>query len=149
MSATARSNSSENARLLDWTTPKICERSAIVLQLDLCGFTELSQQMSAMDLAHALHSIFSGFDTSVQSFNFFKMDALGDAYIVAAFLSHEDRSRPNCDSSSATAQDLCLNMLALARSMLDTLGNKPLCLNDFVSGSRVFRIDRGVLYCVV
>ena len=49
-----------------------------VLQLDLCAFTEFSQKMSPMQLAHALHHIFSSFDKVVQGVNFFKMDTVGD-----------------------------------------------------------------------
>ena len=39
-----------------------CERDALVLQLDLCSFTEISQTMSALELAQMLHLMFSDFD---------------------------------------------------------------------------------------
>jgi hypothetical protein len=38
-----------------------------VLQLDICAFTELSQKMTPMELAQALHDLFSSFDSTVQN----------------------------------------------------------------------------------
>ena len=189
-----------------------------VLQLDLCAFTEFSQKMSPMQLAHALHHIFSSFDKVVQGVNFFKMDTVGDvqggeaggaggerkresahareregkgarethacttlhqptqththiqvgdAYIVAAWLpsrqdvddatrkvsSHatgkqthksrhnlasrvggEDASEGGADEAAggteqeATVRKLCLKMLWLAGSMLETIDGKCMCV---------------------
>ena len=47
-------------QLRDWHGK--CEQEALVLQLDLCAFTEISQNMSALELAQIMHLIFSDFD---------------------------------------------------------------------------------------
>jgi class 3 adenylate cyclase len=98
-------------------------RRAVVLQLDICGFTEWSQKIEAMDLAIVMHHLFSAFDTCVQRLDLFKMDTVGDAYIVAGWLS-----LPSSESAltmqhehDEQAQKLCEHVLWLAGFMHDTL----------------------------
>ena len=69
------------------------ERAALMLQIDIVGFTEFSRKLSPLELAHTMHHIFSAFDSSVQSLGLFKMDTVGD-------VSH-DRLR-NCMLAIAT-----------------------------------------------
>ena len=59
---------------------------AVVLQLDLVAYTELAQSISALEVAQMLHQIFGAFDFEVQKLDLFKMDTVGDAYIVAGWL---------------------------------------------------------------
>ena len=63
---------------------KLC--LAAVLQTDICGFTALSQSLPPMEVAQLVHRIFSSFDSAVRELGLFKMDTVGDAYIVAGFL---------------------------------------------------------------
>ena len=98
-------------------------RRAVVLQLDICGFTEWSQKIEAMDLANAMHHLFSAFDTCVQRLDLFKMDTVGDAYIVAGWLSP-----PSSESALTMQQEhdeqahkICEHVLWLAGFMHDTL----------------------------
>ena len=58
----------------------------MVLQLDLVAYTELAQSISALEVAQMLHQIFGAFDFEVQKLDLFKMDTVGDAYIVAGWL---------------------------------------------------------------
>ncbi len=110
------------------------ERFAIVLQLDICSFTEFAQQITALELARTLHQIFSRFDSTVRSLNLFKMDTVGDAYIAAAWLTpHQDHSIPRLKDSDLahfcvkektkymSAQKASQCILWLAGVMLDTL----------------------------
>ena len=46
---------------------------AVVLQLDICRFTELSQTMAPMEVARMLHGVFSAFDAAVLERNLFKV----------------------------------------------------------------------------
>ena len=62
---------------------------AVVLQLDMCNFTMLSQKLGACGIAALMHELFSAFDThllSLSGSSLFKMDTIGDAYVAAAFL---------------------------------------------------------------
>ena len=103
-------------------------REALVLQLDICGFTELSQKMTPMEIAQALHHIFSSFDSTVQNLSLFKMDTVGDAYVVAAWLKvSEDAS--NKREAEALGDDAQFNrelghkMLWLAGAMVRDIEN--------------------------
>ena len=106
------------------------EDDAIVLQLDLCGFTEFSHRVSPVALARALHQIFSDFDTAVTTLKLFKMDTVGDAYIVAAWLTPHRQggmTAPHAHKRVDSVQDLrwmqqaAHKMLWLAGSMLETI----------------------------
>jgi len=58
---------------LDSLTAPCQQRYALVLQLDLCGFTELSTKITPMELAQVMHHLFSAFDSTVESLNLFKV----------------------------------------------------------------------------
>jgi len=98
-------------------------RQACVLQMDICGFTEFARQLTALDLACVLHELFGAFDTLVQQLQLFKMDTIGDAYIVAGWLPHhDDHDDPEWKKAAqeSTAK-ICTKMLFLAGGMLDIL----------------------------
>ena len=84
--------------------PLACEVcTAAVLQLDVCGFTAMSQGTPPMEVARLLHGLFVAFDQAVLSHGLYKLDTVGDAYLAAAF-------RP--DGRAAAG------VLAAARAML-------------------------------
>ena len=58
-----------------------------------------------------MHKLFTYFDDTVHANGLFKMDTIGDAYIVAALLSQDQGSRKQC-----------LGMMAVARAMIEALG---------------------------
>jgi len=45
----------------------VCRVPEMVLQLDICRFTKKSQRITPMELAQAMHHIFSSFDACVQT----------------------------------------------------------------------------------
>jgi class 3 adenylate cyclase len=138
-SATHRSRAST-----EWCRPRLslnplnstcCERVAVVLQFDMCSFTEFSKKVTPLELAHTLHHVFSEFDVSVQSLNLFKMDTVGDAYIVAAWLSDADPRHVRKDGfDTARAQKLCHKMLWLAGRMCDTIDSFRTKQGNRISG---------------
>jgi class 3 adenylate cyclase len=67
----------------------------VALQLDLCGFTNLSSSLRPASLANAVHMLFSDFDDAVLGRNLFKVDTIGDAYIVVGWLHR--RTSQNAD----------------------------------------------------
>jgi class 3 adenylate cyclase len=64
----------------------------VALQLDLCGFTNLSSSLRPASLANAIHMLFSDFDDAVLGRYLFKVDTIGDAYIVVGWL-HRNSSQ--------------------------------------------------------
>ena len=112
------------------------KREALVLQLDLCHFTQLSRSISAMHLAQALHELFSAFDTAVQHLGLFKVDTVGDAFIVAAWLPpnalspraarvvHSSQTMIDLERARKDAEEtgqICSKILWLASTMLDAV----------------------------
>jgi class 3 adenylate cyclase len=67
----------------------------VAFQLDLCGFTNLSSSLRPASLANAVHMLFSDFDDAVLGRNLFKVDTIGDAYIVVGWLHR--RTSQNAD----------------------------------------------------
>ena len=64
------------------TMSTCAQRSALVLQFDVSGFTEFSQRVTAMELAQVTHHLFSTFDSTVKSLRLFKMDTVGDGKLT-------------------------------------------------------------------
>ncbi|EKX41534.1 hypothetical protein GUITHDRAFT_60850, partial [Guillardia theta CCMP2712] len=87
-----------------------------VLQLDICKFTTMSRDLNPLLLARMIHEIFSSFDKSVVTLQLYKMDTIGDAYIVAGWLPDGDDWQTR-DETKTT----CLLVLDLARKMISTL----------------------------
>ena len=76
---------------------------AVVLQLDIIEFTQLAASMSAVDLAEMINTLFSAFDDSLAGANVFKVDTIGDAYVVLGWLRH-DASDDTTDSRTASGE---------------------------------------------
>jgi class 3 adenylate cyclase len=72
----------------------------VALQLDLCGFTNLSSSLRPASLANALHKLFSDFDDAVLGRNLFKVDTIGDAYIVVGWLHRSSSQKADFGGSA-------------------------------------------------
>ena len=78
----------------------------VALQLDICGFTVLSQTVSPVGLAQVVHELFSDFDKAVLDYKLFKVDTIGDAYIVVAWLhSTEEQEQMDRQERSLLEQN--------------------------------------------
>jgi class 3 adenylate cyclase len=112
----------------------------VALQLDLCGFTNLSSSLRPASLANAVHKLFSDFDDAVLGRNVFKVDTIGDAYIVVGWLHRSssqkedfggsDLSLPimkeGVEDSEAPDDELddvnqCADILSLAAELLEII----------------------------
>jgi class 3 adenylate cyclase len=81
-------------------TPMECGNFRVVaLQLDICGFTNLSSSLRPASLANAVHMLFSDFDDAVLGRNLFKVDTIGDAYIVVGWLHRSSSRKEDFDES--------------------------------------------------
>lgn len=70
-----------------------------VLFADIVGFTELSSQVSPIELVGLLNRIFSGFDQLAEQHGLEKIKTIGDAYMVAGGLPE-----PQVNHAEAVAQ---------------------------------------------
>jgi class 3 adenylate cyclase len=112
----------------------------VALQLDICGFTNLSSSLLPASLASAVHMLFSDFDSAVLGRNLFKVDTIGDAYIVVGWLHRNSAPKADfvgsalslpimkegAEDSEAPDDELddvnqCADMLSLAGELLEII----------------------------
>jgi class 3 adenylate cyclase len=112
----------------------------VALQLDLCGFTNLSSSLRPASLANAVHRLFSDFDDAVLGRNLFKVDTIGDAYIVVGWLHRSSSQKADlggpvlsvpimkegAEDSEAPDDELddvnhCADILSLAGELLEIM----------------------------
>jgi class 3 adenylate cyclase len=113
------------------TTLPVLQCRVVGLQFDIVAFTQLSQTVSPLQLAKTVNALFSEFDRAVLGRGLFKIDTIGDAYIIVGWL--DDASvLPQEDEPAASAQTLgaeqhtilgrnietCVDLLAVTEAMM-------------------------------
>lgn len=74
-----------------------------VLFADIVGFTELSSQVTPIELVGLLNRIFSGFDQLAEQHGLEKIKTIGDAYMVAGGLPEPNPNHANAAARMAIA----------------------------------------------
>jgi class 3 adenylate cyclase len=94
-----------------------------VLQLDVCNFTVISTSLHSTKLADIVNSLVSDFDEYVVKYKLSKIDTIGDAYIVVAWLlsGDEDDSTLDEERIEIINTNRCLDMLKVADGLLSCL----------------------------
>lgn len=100
----------------------------VVLQLDIVGFTKLSSSMPHVALADLINTLFSEFDEYVIGRDLFKLDTVGDAYLLVGWLpddningTREKRGLQGQLDPKLAAQSACSDVLAVAEAMIHTI----------------------------
>jgi class 3 adenylate cyclase len=113
------------------TTLPVLQCRVVGLQFDIVAFTQLSQSVSPLQLAKTVNALFSEFDRAVLGRGLFKIDTIGDAYIIVGWLDDES-VLPQEDEHVASAQTLgaeqhtmmgrdietCVDLLAVSEAMM-------------------------------
>ncbi len=94
-----------------------------VLQLDICDFTVISTSLNPTKLADIVNGLVSDFDKYVFKYNLTKIDTIGDAYIVVAWLlsGDEDDSAFDEERIEIFNTHRCLDILNVADGILSCL----------------------------
>ena len=110
----------------------------VARQLDICDYTTLSSTRRPLELAKSVNMLFSEFDRAVTGRNLFKVDTIGDAYIIVGWLhkshcpseSWDASSRPCLAGMAEATRDLeledvqqCADMLSVAGDMLEIVNH--------------------------
>jgi class 3 adenylate cyclase len=94
-----------------------------VLQLDVCNFTVISTSLHPTKLADIVNSLVSDFDKYVVKYKLSKIDTIGDAYIVVAWLLSGDEGDSTLDEERFEIINThrCRDMLKVADGILSCL----------------------------
>ncbi|EKX39743.1 hypothetical protein GUITHDRAFT_76150 [Guillardia theta CCMP2712] len=122
----------------DFCKTRLRSRRAVVLQLDVCNFTQLSAAMAPLALARAMHKLFSSFDQMVLDRSLFKVDTIGDAYVVVGWLPEE-----RGEGEKLRSLEVCRSVLSLARLMVEEVQACGMCCRVGVSVGSVAAGVRG------
>jgi guanylate cyclase len=84
-----------------------------ILFSDVVGFTQTCSQLSPMEVVSMLNSMYTKFDKSLESHNVYKVETIGDAYMVVSGL-------PEKTNSHATEIiDMAFDMLANISTLIN------------------------------
>lgn len=96
---------------------------AVVLFLDVVGFTALCSDISPGSVVRLLDTVFRAFDRIVERRQVMKVKTIGDAYMAVAFPEDGESSGAPAERAAATALDLIDSMESLDASVRRSLGN--------------------------
>ena len=100
--------------------PLCTRRRAVVVQLDLCGFTALAKEMGdPRELAELVQGLFAAFDAAVAAAGLARVETIGDAYIAARYLGV--CCGPGADGADTEEAQACAAALQAARAMLEAV----------------------------
>ena len=89
-----------------------------ILFMDIVGFTPLAKSVHPQEVMHMLNELFSEFDALCNEFGVYKVETIGDCYVVAAGLVEPDEEgfmqiSPNLDPSDSAER-----LLQFAKGMM-------------------------------
>lgn len=102
-----------NQTLAERSTPQFIEdhQDVSILFSDICGYTTLASAVSCSDIVELLNSMFTRFDDICILSNVYKVETIGDAYMVAAGHDASDKS-----NHADTLLIVALNMISCVKT---------------------------------
>jgi len=92
----------------------------MVLFCDVVGFTSMSKEVEPSQVMHFLNELYEGFDELVDEYDMYKLDIVGDCYIVVAGLIKEDQDGFVCVDEMDEDQVInnAVRIMQFAKAML-------------------------------
>ncbi|EGD78967.1 guanylate cyclase [Salpingoeca rosetta] len=91
-----------------------------VLFSDIAGFTNISSDVPATEVMDMLHELFLKFDDLADKHGCYKVETIGDAYMVAAGCPEK------CEDHALRVARLAIDMVRTAQSVLSPLDGEPI-----------------------
>ncbi|CAD5111703.1 DgyrCDS994 [Dimorphilus gyrociliatus] len=82
--------------------------SATIFFSDIVGFTEIAAKSSPQELVELLNGLYSMFDKTIGKYNLYKVETIGDAYMVASGVPEPFKQH---------AQEMCIFALEIRESL--------------------------------
>ena len=67
-----------------------------ILFADICGFTSMSKEVEPAEVMHFLNTLYSRYDQLLDTWGVYKVETVGDCYVVAGGLIQTDRDGFGC-----------------------------------------------------
>jgi len=91
-----------------------------VLFSDIVGFTNISSEVPSLEVMDMLHELFVKFDDLAEKHGCYKVETIGDAYMVAAGCPDE------CDDHALRIARMAIDMVRAASGVTSPLDGEPL-----------------------
>ncbi|EGD78923.1 NO-insensitive guanylyl cyclase III [Salpingoeca rosetta] len=91
-----------------------------VLFSDIAGFTNISSEVPSLEVMDMLHELFVKFDDLADQHGCYKVETIGDAYMVTAGCPEE------CEDHALRIARLAIDMVRTAQTVLSPLDGEPL-----------------------
>jgi hypothetical protein len=102
------------------------QESVTLLYSDIRGFTEMSTQMAPQELCTLLNSFYSAFDEHLDQRGTYKIDTIGDAFVVVGGLAIENSTSEHASAIADFALDMLAEIEVVKRMWKQIPGANPL-----------------------
>ena len=91
-----------------------------ILYSDIAGFTSISSDVPSIEVMTLLHEMFVKFDDLADKHGCYKVETIGDAYVVVAGCPDE------CDDHAERIAAMAIDMVKVAQSTRSPLDGEPI-----------------------
>lgn len=96
----------------------------IIMFSDIVEYTSMASNASVLDVFKLLSSLFSSFDQLIDQHGVFKVETIGDSYMVAAGHDHDDAYKSMKGSPAMRILSMAMDMLDVVENTVDPNGER-------------------------